>query len=148
MCSQRKETIWALFHRREIFFAIGFLIFAASQALLYDTFGNYQDDNLSTAIDLNLFQKVFLCAFFMVFLHRFEHYNSRLLDLIATTSFSIYFLHPFVIQLFKRIDSRLNVPNGWVTFTILVSLIILVSVAIAYALKRLLGSKSRLLIGW
>jgi peptidoglycan/LPS O-acetylase OafA/YrhL len=148
MCSQRKEKIWAFCCGREVLLAIPFLVLAAYQAWLYNTSGNYQDDTLTMTIDLNLWQKVFLCLFFMVFLHRFEHSRTRLLDLIASASFAIYFLHPFVMQLFKRLDYRLNVPDGYLTYTILVSLIIMTSVAIGYAAKRLLGSKSRFLIGW
>jgi surface polysaccharide O-acyltransferase-like enzyme len=148
-CSQHKEKILEFFQGREILILMACLVFAAWQSGLYDWFGNYQKAPFSlTTIDLNLFQKVFLCLFFFVFLQRFEQSRNPLLDLIADSSFAIFLLHPFVLELFYRLDHRFDFPHGWLVFAIIVAFTILICIAIGYALKLLLGSKSRFLTGW
>jgi surface polysaccharide O-acyltransferase-like enzyme len=144
-CSQHKKKILEFFQGRAIHLLIACLVFAAWQSGLYDWFGNYQKAPFSvTTIDLNLFQKVFLCLFFFVFLQRFEQSRSALLDLVANSSFAIFLLHPFILWLLYRFD----LPHGWLVFAIIVAFIILNCIAVGYALRCLLGSKSRFLTGW
>ena len=73
-CSANKEKFWTFLKGKEVIFLIGGLLLAALQAMLYDWYGSYHKHPFSlTTIDLNLFQKIFISLFFLVFLHRFEH---------------------------------------------------------------------------
>lgn len=70
----------------------------------------------------------------------------RLLSLLASSSFAIFFLHPIIIFIVKRI-----VPTDWTgpLYWHSLSVFVIAScILIATFLKKILGKKSRLVIGW
>ena len=101
-------------------------------------------------IDLMLIQKVCLALFLLAFLRRFEGWRSRPVDMLADTSFAVFFLHPIPIQLF--VDSPLAAPllgqESWLVY--LAATIVCIAACAAAALwsRRLFGPQSRLLTGY
>jgi surface polysaccharide O-acyltransferase-like enzyme len=85
----------------------------------------------------------------MVFLQRFEHSRSPVLQLLASASFAIYFLHPWVLHFLEPAlaESSSALPGGlkWLLLTLFVTA---TSLLLASLIKRAAGSRSRNLIGW
>lgn len=108
-------------------------------------------------IDINLFQKIFLCLFLLSILQTLEGVKIQWLSLVADTSFPIYFIHPLLLTLsiqpffYGRVQNLLgflhwqgHLVGVWCIAIALTAL----SMAIAVGLKKILGDRSRYLIGW
>ncbi|MDX3774080.1 acyltransferase [Chromatiaceae bacterium AAb-1] len=99
-----------------------------------------------TRVDLKVFEKTLQAVAVLVLLERLFDRRYALLDLIASASFAIFFLHPVVIAVFKRlIDGAFS---GFLYWHVLTVLVFFTSLLTAYILKRILGKYSRPLIGW
>lgn len=135
--------------------ALGLCIGALAlvQAYAYPNFGNLQKPAFQLALpDVLLAQKVLLCLFFMVLLHRFEDRPSRVLGVLASASFPIFFLHPWVIW---AVEVGVGSPGGFKTYgpgpllwLVLTSVVVLVSLGLAIAIRQTLRARSGWLIGW
>jgi hypothetical protein len=65
--------------------------------------GNYHKIALVYGgIDLMLIQKVFLCLTLYVFLEKYT-FNSRLVNLVSDTSFAIFLMHPWLLNISGRL---------------------------------------------
>ncbi|MEP3482155.1 MAG: acyltransferase [Fuerstiella sp.] len=100
---------------------------------------------------LNYFQKLLLSLFFIGFLFRHnESLTSRFVNGIADTSFGIYFLHAYVIFSFRlaAITVYGGLPAAQILWIVIYTLLVmLVSLALVRFIQRLLGKRSRMLIG-
>jgi peptidoglycan/LPS O-acetylase OafA/YrhL len=148
ICSQHRSAVLALLERRKLMLIMVVLLFAAWQSYFYDGVGNFRKSPLPlTVVDVNLLQKIFLCLFLLVFVHGFEKKRNRVIELVATASFAIYFLHGFVIRwLFFLPDVVLY--RGWASVPLIVIIATLICLALGYAVKLVIGSRSRFVIGW
>jgi peptidoglycan/LPS O-acetylase OafA/YrhL len=148
ICSQHRSAVLALLERRKLMLIMGVLLFAAWQSYFYDWVGNFRKSPLPlTVVDVNLLQKIFLCLYLLVFVHGFEKKRNRVIELVATASFAIYFLHEFVIRwLFFLPDVVLY--RGWASVPLVVIIVTLICLALGYAVKLVIGSRSRFVIGW
>lgn len=124
--------------------------FAMLEATWQNRFGNYHKPLLEWGgVDLMVPQKVAMCLFFYVFLRRFDHSHNRLLSLIASTSFAIFFIHPWVIDQTGRAMQWLHITyNQAALLPVAVSIMTAGSLAIAFLVKRVAGKRSLQLIGW
>ncbi len=150
ICSQKREFIYAKLKNTEIYF-LGFAIIAAYvQAVLGSTGGYYKSPLAYGGLDIMLLQKVSLCFFFMVWLHRFEHLNPKYLNAIASTSFAIYFTHGFVMSVINKAREILgiSIDSPWLWYPFITVGVILACTLLAIALKRLLPNYSRYIIGY
>ena len=153
LSSINKEKIYEKLKEKEILLLVLAIILAVTQAIFYDVQGNSHKAPFTiTVLDIILIQKMVSCIFFMVFLNRFEKTNFLILDKLAAASFSIYFLHPFVVDFALKYMRRINpllypMPASlrvWVHTFVLVFLCVFV----AKGIKNLFPTKSRMLIGW
>jgi uncharacterized membrane protein YozB (DUF420 family) len=113
--------------------------------------GNYHKDMfIYDGIDLMLIQKIMLCLFFMVWLHRFEDHRNIVLDTLAETSFAIFFLHGYAILVIERLQPMLAVPSDLQSFyyLFLVIPVIVACTVSAVMAKRIFNGSSRYLIGY
>lgn len=150
LCSQQKETIYTTFKNKEAYLLLVAVALATIQAIQGDI-SNYRKPPFAyNGLDLLLLQKIALCFFFMVWLHRFETVTSKPLKLIASTSFAIYFLHMWMLKALSRIVVRVEAVavSPWILYALLVAMTVALSVGIAIALKKLLQKKSRYLTGY
>ena len=102
-------------------------------------------------IDVSLLQKLSLCFFFFLFLSRFEETKSKLMDLIATTSFAIFFIHGWILNILKMFDKKLNIPDdSWWMYLLVVGMILVISIFSATLIKTVFSNskKTRYLIGY
>lgn len=130
-------------------FAAGVGIAACQTALGH--YGNYHNSLFAfNGIDLMLLQKLLLAAAFFSFFERLAVLGAapRLVDLIAQTSFAIYFLHPFAIAAFKRGGvfpvTGQDVPD----LMLAAALVVAACAGAALGIKALAGKRSRYLIGY
>jgi surface polysaccharide O-acyltransferase-like enzyme len=96
-------------------------------------------------------QKVSICLLVLVALQRWESRDARLLGTIATYSFALYFTHPVLASAYLRLRILSWLPD--VEWLVLVSSVALVlallglNLLLCAAVKRMLGRRSRYLIG-
>jgi surface polysaccharide O-acyltransferase-like enzyme len=150
ICSIHRQAIHARLVNREWLLLLAAVVLAMLQILVHNKVGNYHKPPLQYAgIDIMMLQKICLCLFFMVFLQRFEHSRSPVLQLLASASFAIYFLHPWVLHFLDPVlaESSSALPGGlkWLLLTLFVTA---TSLLLASLIRRLAGSRSRNLIGW
>ncbi|WP_221412640.1 hypothetical protein, partial [Fulvivirga lutimaris] len=76
--------------------------------------------------------------------------KSIFLSLMADYSFGIYFIHFYFILVLRKVNFRLTgeeLPNGLFDWILFLLITLGLSVGAIYVMKRLLGKKSRLIIG-
>ncbi len=101
-------------------------------------------------IDLMLLQKVCFCLFLIAFLRRFEGARSRTVEVLADTSFAIYFLHPIVLQIFVQLP-WMNLRAGgesWIQFAGLSVICIAICASAAWYARSAFGPQSRYVTGY
>ncbi|MDL2336241.1 MAG: acyltransferase [Pseudomonadota bacterium] len=99
---------------------------------------------------LGYLQKVALMLFLLAALLRLGRRQVPLLTLTGNLSFGIYFVHPYVIYAGKLGFTRLagNLPEGGVWGVAVAAVVALaVSVAVVTVVRRVLGPRSRFVIG-
>jgi len=99
----------------------------------------------------NFLQKIVLCFFVLGVLVRYgEKATHHYLNLVADTSFGIFFIHSYVLTAGKMLAHKFfgYLPSGtfqWYFLTTLITM--LVCLGIVYAIKIILGPKSRMFVG-
>jgi hypothetical protein len=113
-----------------------------------------------THFDYMIWQKAFLSLFMLGLCMSFQHIKCRAVSLravslravslIGATSFSVYFLHVWVLEWTNHINiiDSLRPNNGLFAWIYVIVIAVGISVGIAVATKRLLGARSRYLIGY
>lgn len=108
-------------------------------------------------IDLMLIQKVFLCLTLYVFLEKYT-FNSRLVNLVSDTSFAIFFMHPWLLNISGRLvqwnagsgSADLPAVNHLGVYIFMVFVIMSVSVLLSVAIKKVFkrSKKTRYIMGY
>lgn len=150
MASEKKQAIYAKLKGKEVYLLLIAIALATLQAGL-GRFSSYQKAPFAyDGIDIMLFQKVALCFFFMVWLHRFEQVNSKYINILASTSFAIYFTHGYFMQVIREVVSAFDIEfsSPWLWYPIVTVGMMLACLIVAISLKRLLPNHSRYLIGY
>ena len=99
-------------------------------------------------LDLVLPQKLLLCLAFFGLLERCRDHRSEVLTLISATSFAIFFLHMIFLMVLKKIDLANSTEIAWVDVALSSTVVVALSIAGAVAANRILGAKSRMLVGY
>ncbi|NOQ81087.1 MAG: acyltransferase family protein [Methylophaga sp.] len=146
--SIHKEKVNKYLNSKEWYLISIVILLATFQAYLGNV-GNYHKPPFQFgSIDLMYFQKIVLCFFFMIFLNRFETYNSPIVHNVASTSFTAFFIHPFILWILSRLEFDFIKQNSWLIFAIFVVVIAYCCVAIAKLFKKILPKYSRNIIGY
>ena len=149
LCSMHKEKIYQHLHNRCLILLTGVFLLAALQAKLYMVCGNLQKPPFQfQGIDINLLQKMLLCLFFMIFLHRYEALKSRLLASLASSSFAIFFLHGWLIYCVSLMQNSYSMVYGFHLVPLFTALVTWGSYVLSSQIKALFPNQSRMLIGW
>ncbi len=123
------------------------LVLLSSYILEWDRMGG-----VSQRESLYYIQKMALSGIAIVLLQRWMAKGGRLFDELATYSFTIYLIHAFLLAVLLHYAFRLHrapvplevvIPMTLVLFVLLMGLSLLVSMG----LKRLTGTRSRILVG-
>ncbi|MDD9156058.1 acyltransferase [Aliivibrio sp. S4TY2] len=150
-CSVHYERCINILGRFEFLLLAGVLMISLIQTYLGFS-GNYHKPALVyEGIDLVYIQKILLCLFLMIFLKRYDDKNHSVITLLASTSFSIYFLHIYFTWTIGVLNKKvsLGLDNGsWITYFILLFGIIICCISIAKLIKKLFPTHSRYMIGY
>jgi surface polysaccharide O-acyltransferase-like enzyme len=148
--SEKKDIVYSKFIGKDYYL----LIFGFSLALLQvfiGKIGNYHKEPFFfNWFDLMIIQKIILCLFFMIFLHRFENSKNKLLDIIAENSFGIFFLHGIFIRIIFEIKEILDFsfPSNLFAIYLLIALLVFsLSLITTVFIKRIFPNYSRYLVG-
>ena len=150
ICSEKREFIYDKLEHKEIYL----LLFAIALATLQAAFGQFNNSQKMpfdyAGIDIMLIQKVALCLFFMVWLHRFEHIDSKYINILASTSFAVFFLHGFFMAFTNDLLAifGITITSPWVWYPFVTTGMVLACVVLALAVKKLLPDYSRYIIGY
>lgn len=158
-CSIHKEKIYDVMTGKEPFLLFLVIYLAVLEALL-GQHGNYQKEIfVFNGIDVSLIQKLILSLFFMVWLHRFEKTSNEPMNLIASTSFGIFFLHGYFIFIINQIAYKLGATNlynlinieflsPWLLIIPIFTILILLSILTVTSLKKIIPKYSRYIVGY
>lgn len=146
--SIHKEKIYEYLRGKDLYL-LGIVIFFAVVQSYLGVVGNYHKEPFEYGgIDLMYFQKIALCFFFMIWLYRFEAYTNKGLHILAATSFTAFFIHPFIIWFTTKLNFDFMLVNSWLAYVLFVSLTSLICILIAKVFKRILPKYSRYIIGY
>ena len=128
------------------------LLTAVIQAIGYNKFGNYHKEAMMSysGIDFIIIQKVFMIFFFLSVLRKIDNKEIATLKYIASVSFAIYFLHPWVLAIFSyfSVTDYVYFLPDIIIFPIKTVFVVGISLLIAKLVKIILGKRSRYIIGW
>lgn len=150
LCSIHKESIYLKLKGKDLVLLSSALGFAALE-VYFGNKGNYFKEFLVfNGIDLMLFQKTLLCLFFMVWLHRYEHFSSKYVNSIATTSFTIFFLHGYFLWVLNYTKNYFDIQftYPWIAYLSISLFLLLISAWTSLIVKKLLPKYSRYIIGY
>jgi hypothetical protein len=141
--SHYKVKLNSLISRNEILIILGTLVVSFAS---YEYF--YMQGTMTF---LNYLQKISMAIFFLALLIRVgDKINSKLIRVIADTSFGVFFIHSYVLTTSKLIIERLfenKLTGNLLLYPMITVSILLICVAIIVVLQKLLGKKSRYLVG-
>ncbi|HEV7692342.1 MAG TPA: acyltransferase [Hyphomonadaceae bacterium] len=149
-CSKHRERIYPLLAKYMWPLLATVVGLAGLQAALGNAGNSYKPALEFAGLDLMLVQKLCLALFLLPFLQRFEGRRSKTVDILAETSFAIFFLHPIFMQLFlsNPLLAPLLAQESWPLYFAASVLCVGTCAALALWARRLFGQQSRLLTGY
>jgi surface polysaccharide O-acyltransferase-like enzyme len=152
MCSIKKVQVFKFLEGKSVILGFFVVLLSAAQIVIYNNYGNFHKSPLFSyrGIDMMIFQKILMCFFLLSLIQKFENKNIRFLKYIASASFAIYFIHPWILYFFDYLSvfERFNFLPGVLGSLVTVSLVMALSLAIAAIIKWAFPNKSRFVIGW
>jgi len=116
---------------------------------LHTNTGSYHKAwNVVSNVDIQLIQKIVLCGWLLYALQWFDRRENKAISLLAASSFAVFFLHPYVLDIWLRTWKHHAFLSGGVALPVAVSIILGTSILCALAIRKIIGKRSRYLIGW
>jgi len=148
LCSVYRDIVHSKLKGKELVLLAAILTLAIIQALV-GVVGNYHKSPFEYGgLDIMFIQKILMSIFFMVFLARFESLNAEISNSMAATSFTIFFIHPFVLWEVNKYFGQYIATGSWVGFMFCVVAIIVICVTLAKIIKRTIPNYSRFIVGY
>jgi surface polysaccharide O-acyltransferase-like enzyme len=152
MCSIKKVQVFKFLEGKSVILGFFVVLLSAAQIVIYNNYGNFHKSPLFSyrGIDMMIFQKILMCFFLLSLIQKFENKNIPFLKYIASASFAIYFIHPWILYFFDYLSvfERFNFLPGILGSVVTVSLVMALSLAIAAIIKWAFPNQSRFVIGW
>lgn len=152
MCSIHRESVNEFIKGKSIIIGLIVLFLSVLQALLYEGHGNFHKDEIFSygGVDIIIIQKIAMCFFFLSVLQKYESRNVPALKLLASSSFAIFFIHPWVLMVFNKSGGRLFLDfiPGMGGVLVTASIVLTSSLLIAYTVKLVMKKNSRYITGW
>ena len=98
-------------------------------------------------IDWLFLQKMLLSVMLLGWLPKFNQVSLPRLDYIADVSFTIFFVHVYLLFLLVRANHSVKSEGSILSLVVLIAAVVTVSCLVAYGARRLFGKRSRLLVG-
>ncbi|MFT5440647.1 MAG: hypothetical protein ACI9MJ_002521, partial [Alphaproteobacteria bacterium] len=83
-------------------------------------------------------------------LHRFENHHNKYINYLASTSFAVFFAHPFLISLLRALFKNMgfSINESWIVYLFSVLFLTTTCVGLARLVKFFTPAYSRYLIGY
>ncbi|MCK5830691.1 MAG: acyltransferase [Methylococcales bacterium] len=150
--SINRERVLQLLRGKTLLLGIIVLLLAILQVLIYDSMGNFHKKSIFSfeQFDIMIWQKIFLCFFFMSLLDKLENKEIPILKYIAEGSFAIFFIHPWVFFFYGyyNIYQPLSFLSSTMFTVFNIVTAIVISLVIAKLLRLIFRRNSRLIIGY
>jgi len=150
--SNNEKSICNFIKNKSFILGIVTLLISVIQVAENDSYGNYQKKEMLSyaGVDIIIIQKIFMIFFFLSILQKIDKKEIKFLKYIASISFAIYLLHPWVLKYFSylSITDYISFLPGIILFPIKTILIIGICLAVATLFKTILGKRSRYIIGY
>lgn len=148
--SKNKNSLYNKLTSKELYLLIIVILLCILQIITGNEANYFKLPFTYGGIDIQFLQKVILCIFFFIYLHRFENYNNKYINYLAETSFAVFFLHCYFESLLNKIRNYFSIfyQESWMLYIFLVISIIILCVIISKIIKKLLPNYSRYLIGY
>ena len=153
LCSRYHDKVVAVLDRYAALVVAASVCIVAGHLLLSAHHGNYTVTQLAALdfhdgwIDWLFLQKIALTFAAWAVLRRLAAYRLRVLDALASVSFTVYFLHLYVLFVIAALIHSARVEVGVAPFVALLALAILLPAALAITVRRLAPQWSRTLVG-
>jgi len=146
--SIHKEKVYEYLNGKEGYLLAIVVLMAFFQSYLGFQ-GNYHKEPFEYGgVDLMYFQKIALCFFLMIWLNRFEDFNNKVIHTLAATSFTAFFIHPFILWFVVKMNFDYLHVNSWAIFILFVCCISGVCIFFAKFAKKILPKYSRYITGY
>ncbi len=144
-----RQRLMAFLSRHNLKLLIGAVGLAIAQATLVPNTGSYHRAFGSIGnIDLQLIQKMLMCGWLLYALQWFDRRESTAIGLVAASSFAVFFLHPYVLDIWLRTWKLHAFLSGGPALPLAVAIIHGASILCALGIRKVAGKRSRYLIGW
>ena len=128
-----------------------FIMYFLAHLFASDHHGNYHVEHIFSLekgyIDWLFLQKLFLSFLLLGMLKRYDALFAERIRYIGESSFSIYFLHAYILYAFHVAVRWSHFAGSLTKWILLSALVVLISVVITKLTKKIFGKRSRLLIG-
>jgi peptidoglycan/LPS O-acetylase OafA/YrhL len=153
LCSVHRVWLVERLQRRKTLLILGIAAVTSLQIWIHGGHhNNFKESFLEFAgFDLIPLQKLMMCLLVLSYLPELEKTDFARLKALAMVSFAIYFLHTWVIgYVWKPLIKNLYPADGpsALPFVLSLPLIAFACVLIAKTIGRVLGDRSRYVIGW
>lgn len=152
ICSIEKVWVFKFLKGKSVILGLCVVLMSIAQILIYNMHGNFHKETMFSyeGIDMIIFQKILMCFFLLSITQKFENKEIPFLKYIASASFAVYFLHPWILYFFDYflVFKRFNFFPGVLGSMITVPIVIAICLAIAEIFRWTLPNKSRFIIGW
>lgn len=146
--SIHKDYVYKKLQDKEYYLLVITISLAVIQALLGYT-GNYHKSILTYAgVDIMYFQKIVMCFFFLIWLKKYDNLEVRTLNLLASTSFAIFFIHPLIISIIYKFQVSFLGYDSFIFLVLITLLVLFLCVIFSLTLKYLIPKHSRYIIGY
>lgn len=111
---------------------------------------NYLPINIVSIIDFIFLQKLLICILFLSLSVKNTFRNGSILDKLALNSYGIFFIHALIILLFSKLTNFFQISirsNSILVFLLVAIIALFISLFFVLLVKKILGHKSRYLIG-
>ncbi len=152
ICSIHSRLVVEFIKDKSVMIGLVVLSLSIFQALFFEGHGNFHKEEIFSygGVDIIITQKIAMCFFFLSILQNFENRNIPVLNLLASSSFALFFIHPWILKIFSEIGvvPFLQFLPDMGIFIVTVPLVLIVSLLVAYIIKLGLKKNSRYVTGW
>jgi peptidoglycan/LPS O-acetylase OafA/YrhL len=115
-----------------------------------ETVGRPEADMDWSQFNINKFKMTLFCVGGLAALYLIQNHSIKFLKLLGDYSFGIFFVHLYILQVFRLLDRggyvKISPPNVF-TFLLYFSVVLALAVAIVWVTKLILKNNSRYVIG-
>lgn len=137
---------------KELLLGLGMVALASIQAMSTDSYGSYHKADIFSynGLDLIIVQKIVMIFFIISTLKKIKTREIWILKSLASTSFGVYFLHPWILTALHSISffQYYSFVNGGLLFVLTTVMVMTISIALTTLFSKVLGRRSRYIIGY